>query len=131
MFWLLGVPLGVGLGWWLWPDAPFNPAMVAAAEPAPRQRETTPAGVSRAGSGPMFLLDWAAAIGMAVVLAIAVGVQGSTNGASDPTVLWTLVAQTSPSSSEKRSQPTSGTSFALRYGASAVANVAVRWLVSR
>jgi hypothetical protein len=93
MFWLLGIPLGVGLGWWLWRDAPFNPAMAGAAEPAPRQRGMTPAGCSRAGGGKTFFLGWAAAIGMAVVIAMLIGVQGSSNGPSDPTAPWTMVVQ--------------------------------------
>jgi hypothetical protein len=91
MFWLLTIPLGAGVGWWLWRDAPFNPAMAAAAEPAPRQRGMTPAGVPRAGGGKTFFLAWAAAIGMAIVLAMVIGVQSTSNGSSDPTVPWTIV----------------------------------------
>jgi hypothetical protein len=93
MFWLLGIPLGAGLGWWLWRDAPFNPQMAAAPQPAPRQRGMTPAGVSRAGGGKTFFLAWAAGIGMAIILAIVIGVQSSSNGPSDPTVPWTIVVQ--------------------------------------
>ena len=93
MFWLLGIPLGVGLGWWLWRDAPFNQAMSAAAEPAPRQRGMTPAGVPRAGGGKTFFLAWAAAVGMAVLLAMVIGVQGSSSGSGDPTAPWTYVVQ--------------------------------------
>jgi hypothetical protein len=93
MFWLLGIPLGVGLGWWLWRDAPFDPAMADAAEPAPRQRGMTPAGLSRAGGGKTFFLAWAAAIGLAVLLAMVIGVQSSANGPSDPTAPWTFVVQ--------------------------------------
>jgi hypothetical protein len=91
MFWLLTIPLGVGAGWWLWRDAPFNAEMAAAREPAPRQRGMTPVGVPRAGGGKTFFLAWAAAIGMAIVLAIVIGVQSSSNGSSQPTVPWTLV----------------------------------------
>ena len=93
MFWLLGIPLGVGLGWWLWRDAPFDPRLAAAGEPAPRQRGMTPAGVSRAGGGTTFLVAWAAGIGVAVLVAIVVGLQSSSNGPSDPTVLWTMLVQ--------------------------------------
>jgi hypothetical protein len=77
MFWLLGVPLGVGLMWWVVRDAPFDPAMSARAEPRARQRGMTAAGVPRAGGGKTFLLAWVLSLGLAFVLSVLVGIQGS------------------------------------------------------
>jgi hypothetical protein len=90
MFWLLGIPVGGGIAWWLWRDAPFNPAMAAAAEPAPHQRGTSPSGVVRAGGGKVFLAAWAIAVGVAFFLVVVISLQGSVNGASDPIEPWSL-----------------------------------------
>lgn len=92
MFWLLGLPLGVGLAWWLARDAPFVERLHRAPAPAPRARGPMPYGVGRLGGGATFGIAIAVNIGLGMLIAVVLGLGGTTNGQSDPTVPWTLVA---------------------------------------
>jgi len=55
-FWMLGIPAGVGLAWWVLTDSPWSATTDALPEPAPRQRGPVPGIVERRGGGVMFLI---------------------------------------------------------------------------
>lgn len=91
MFWLLWIPLGVGLCWWLARDAPFSRAMNETASPEPRKKGLQPTGVRRNGGGLAFLVAWGASILVGMLAIVLLGLGASTNGKSTPTETWTLV----------------------------------------
>jgi hypothetical protein len=70
-FWLLGIPAGVGLLWWVLRDAPFDAAMRAVPEPAPRARGVIGGDVVRRSGAVGF--GWAL-LGSAVLSAVVLGV---------------------------------------------------------
>lgn len=92
MFWVLWIPLGVGMGWWLARDTPFAPVTNRAAQPAPGEKGLLPNGIRRTGGGVAFLAAWGVSILIGIALAIVLGITGSTNGPSSPTETWTLVS---------------------------------------
>jgi len=55
-FWMLGIPAGVGLVWWVLTDSPWSATTDALPEPAPRQRGPVLGIVDRRGGGVMFLI---------------------------------------------------------------------------
>ena len=61
-FWMLGIPAGVGLVWWVLTDSPWSAATDALPEPAPRQRGPVLGVVDRRGGGTMFLIAFALSI---------------------------------------------------------------------
>jgi hypothetical protein len=61
-FWMLGIPAGVGLVWWVLTDSPWSAASDALPEPAPRQRGPVLGVVDRRGGGTMFLIAFALSI---------------------------------------------------------------------
>lgn len=91
MFWALGVPLGLGLAWWLARDAPFAPAMNRLDPPAPRAKSLQPNGIDRRGGGVVFLVVWGVSIGIGLALAMVIGLLGSTDGPDSPQEVWTVV----------------------------------------
>jgi hypothetical protein len=58
-FWMLGIPAGVGLVWWVLTDSPWSATTDALPEPAPRQRGPVLGIVERRGGGVMFLIAFA------------------------------------------------------------------------
>ena len=66
-FWMLGIPAGVGLAWWVLTDSPWSATTDALPEPAPRQRGPVPGIVERRGGGVMFLI----ALALSLVLGFA------------------------------------------------------------
>lgn len=63
-FWMLGIPAGVGLVWWVLTDSPWSATTDALPEPAPRQRGPVLGIVDRRGGGVMFLI----AIALSIVI---------------------------------------------------------------
>jgi hypothetical protein len=66
-FWMLGIPAGVGLVWWVLTDSPWSATTDALPEPAPRQRGPVLGVVDRRGGGVMFFI----AIALSVVVGFA------------------------------------------------------------
>jgi hypothetical protein len=91
MFWLLWIPLGIGIGWWLARDAPFAPDMNAVAAPGPGEKGLRPNGVQRTGGGVAFFVAWGVSISVAIALAILIGLLGSAGGESSPVEVWQVV----------------------------------------
>lgn len=73
LFWVLGLPAGIGLVWWVLRDSPWDPRMTALAPPAPRVRGMLPSGIHRADGVTSFL--------RVLVVTFVLG------------VLWTLLGQ--------------------------------------
>jgi hypothetical protein len=94
MFWLLFIPLGVGLAWWLARDAPFVERLHRAAAPPPRARGDMPYGVGRVGGGTTVLVSIGASIALGLLLAVVLGLGSTSNGPSSPTEAWHLVPAT-------------------------------------
>ena len=55
LFWILGLPAGIGLAWWVWRDSPWDPRMSALPAPAPRVRGVMTSGIDRADGVTSFL----------------------------------------------------------------------------
>jgi hypothetical protein len=95
-FWMLGIPAGVGLVWWVLTDSPWSAATDALPEPAPRQRGPVLGIVDRRGGGIMFLI----AIALSIVIAFGWMVLRLLPGAADfsepqaGTVTWHVVWST-------------------------------------
>jgi hypothetical protein len=70
-FWLLGIPAGAGLIWWVLRDAPFDAAMRAVPEPAPHARGVIGGDVVRRSGAQGF--GWAL-VGSIVLSAVVLGV---------------------------------------------------------
>ncbi len=58
-FWMLGIPAGVGLTWWVLTDSPWSAATDALPAPEPRQRGPVPGVADRRGGGTMVLIAFA------------------------------------------------------------------------
>jgi hypothetical protein len=70
-FWMLGIPAGVGLTWWVLTDSPWSAATDALPAPAARQRGPVPGVGDRRGGGTMFMLAFALSLVVALgVLAV-------------------------------------------------------------
>ncbi len=74
-FWLLGLPAGAGLLWWVLRDAPFDPRMRAVPEPAPRLHGAIEGGIERRSGARGFA--WAL-LGSLVLSAVVAGIVQAT-----------------------------------------------------
>lgn len=68
-FWLLGLPAGAGLLWWILRDAPFDPRMRAAPEPAPRLHGAIDGGIERRSGARGFAWALLGSLVLSVVVA--------------------------------------------------------------
>lgn len=93
LFWVLGLPPGIGLAWWVLRDAPWDPRMSALPAPAPRLRGVLPSGVVRAGGGTSFLRVLMATVVLGVLWTLLgqVTALGSPAAPSPGSVTWSVV----------------------------------------
>lgn len=75
-FWLLGLPLGAGLIWWLLRDAPFDPAMRAVPEPEPHRHGPGAHGVLRRSGAVGFAWALVGSLAMTLLLVGVVDARG-------------------------------------------------------
>lgn len=94
--WVICIPLGLGMGWWLARDTPFAPAMNRAPQPRPGEKGMLPNGIRRTGGGVAFLAAWGVSILVGIASAIVIGLLGSSDGSSDPLEPWSLVVMQQP-----------------------------------
>ncbi len=91
MLWVICIPLGLGMAWWLARDAPFSPAMNRVAQPVPGDKGMLPNGIRRTGGGVAFLGAWGISVLVGIAAAVLIGLVSTTNGGSVPTEPWSLV----------------------------------------
>jgi hypothetical protein len=92
-FWMLGIPAGVGLTWWVLTDSPWSATTDALEAPEPRQRGPVPGIADRRGGGTMVLIAFALSlvVGLGLLAVRAVPVLGDrpdTGGEVTWHVVW-------------------------------------------
>lgn len=93
LFWILGLPAGIGLAWWVLRDAPWDPRMGALPEPPPRVRGMFSSGVNRIGGGVSFLrvLVITVIVGLLGAGVVAVTRLGSRPEPAQGSVTWSVI----------------------------------------
>jgi hypothetical protein len=93
LLWILGLPAGIGLVWWVLRDAPWDPRMSALPEPPPRVRGMFSSGVNRIGGGVSFfrVLVITVIVGLLGASVVAVTRLGSRPEPAQGSVTWSVM----------------------------------------